>query len=638
MGMPRRNLHRSLYRPVSGQHSASHPRSLSDAAPQLCCRHQHPLPRVRRTRRPRRSLRHRKNSRLPHSALRCQTQKYRPSTRVHAPTAPPHRRRIRTHERPRRNGPHCLQLHRQAESRRSPPQPHRAFHLAPPRCPCRCPAQDALRHHQPRVPPRNRLPPPPPIHPPPLPRSTPRPPTTNPVGTGAPHARVGTGVSPVQPSEARQRVHQQHKVCPVFPRAPVAKLLAFLRAPRALRVSAVKRFLHRPLKQRHRQRQRHHRKYRQINHVWSNRRQPRFLQQQRLESMHRIGKRIHLGNRPQPRRKSLYRIDRSAGKKQQRIQNPKHRPRHQRILDPHHQQKHHRIERRRGQHDHRHQPQHRPRMEYRPHSRQQRSDRRSHHPGHHRLDRPCPIQPKHQLRLCDRSHQIPLVHPACLIVDIQHPPADHHRHEHRQCDRSRQQILHVFDIRIQLHHLQRRLLQQPRRHVRLVQGVRHFSHLVFERRTHEVVAVVHDQRDPRMILLVHHLRVLRRNNHRSLNLPVAYVLPRLHFVVIRNRNKRPRIRPHRVKRFLDPDRLRPMILIHDPHLCVADLSAKRIPQHDQLHQRHHHRHHHQRRRPEKLAHLALDNRHHPVHGRNPGLSGIVNACAFTSSSRNCRPV
>src|SRR5208337_2085177 len=59
--------------------------------------------------------------------------------------------------------------------------------------------------------------------------------------------------------------------------------------------------LQRPLEQRHRQRQRRHRKNRQINHVRNNRHQPRFLQQQRFESMHRIGKRIHFGNRPQPR-------------------------------------------------------------------------------------------------------------------------------------------------------------------------------------------------------------------------------------------------------------------------------------------------------------------------------------------------
>ena len=96
-----------------------------------------------------------------------------------------------------------------------------------------------------------------------------------------------------------------------------------------------------------------------------------------------------------------------------------------------------------------------------------------------------------------------------------------------------------------------------------------------------------------MILLVHHLRILRRNDHGSLNLPVAHVLPRLHFVVIRDRHECPRVRTHRIERFLDTDRLRPMVLIHDAHLGVANLPAKRISQHDQLHQRKNHRHHHQ---------------------------------------------
>ncbi len=230
------------------------------------------------------------------------------------------------------------------------------------------------------------------------------------------------------------------------------------------------------------------------------------------------------------------------------------------------------------------------------------------------------------------------MHPARLIVDIQHPATDHHRHKHRQRDRTRQQILHVLDIRIEFHHLQRRLLQQPRRHVRLIQCVRKVGHFRLKRRTHEIVAVVDDQCDARMVFLVHHLRILRRNNYRSLNLPVAHVLPRLHFVVVGDRDKRSHICPHRIERFLDPDRLCPMVLIHHAHLRVADLAAKRIAQHDQLHQRKDHRREHQRRRPEKLPHLALDNRHHPVHGRNPGLGGITNACAFTSSSRNCLPV
>jgi hypothetical protein len=182
VGVPRRNFIRSLHHPFSGQHSASHPRSVSDAAPQPRCGHQHPLPRLRRTRRSRRSLRHRKNSRLPHSALRCRTQKCRLSTRLHAPIAPTERRGIRTHERPRGNRAHCLQLHCSPKSRSSPPQPYRTLYLAPSRRPCPHPSEAVAPRHQRRLPPVNRLSPPFAISPP-FPPAHPRPSATNHIGT-----------------------------------------------------------------------------------------------------------------------------------------------------------------------------------------------------------------------------------------------------------------------------------------------------------------------------------------------------------------------------------------------------------------------------------------------------------------------
>ncbi len=92
MGMPRGLVLRSLHDSEPGQHSAAHPRSFPDASHQLCRFDQHSLPRLRRARRPRRSLCHRESSRLPHSALRCWTQEDCPSTRRHAPTAPAERR------------------------------------------------------------------------------------------------------------------------------------------------------------------------------------------------------------------------------------------------------------------------------------------------------------------------------------------------------------------------------------------------------------------------------------------------------------------------------------------------------------------------------------------------------------------
>ena len=174
--------------------------------------------------------------------------------------------------------------------------------------------------------------------------------------------------------------------------------------------------------------------------------------------------------------------------------------------------------------------------------------------------------------------------------------------------------------------------------VRLVQSVGERGHAFFERRTHEVVAVVDDQRNPRMILLIDHLRILRRNDHGAIDLSVAHVFPRLHFVVIGNRHKCARRCPHRIERFLDADGLGAMILVYDSHLRVANLSAKRVAQHDQLHQGKDHRHHHQGRGTEELAHLALDNCQRTIHGCIPGRCGMTNEYAFTSSSRNCRPV
>ena len=38
------------------------------------------------------------------------------------------------------------------------------------------------------------------------------------------------------------------------------------------------------------------------------------------------------------------------------------------------------------------------------------------------LDRARPVQPKNQLRLSNRSHQVSLMHPARFVVYIQQPP------------------------------------------------------------------------------------------------------------------------------------------------------------------------------------------------------------------------
>ena len=185
------------------------------------------------------------------------------------------------------------------------------------------------------------------------------------------------------------------------------------------------------------------------------------------------------------------------------------------------------------------------------------------------------------------------MHAPRFVIDIQHTPADHHRHEDGQRDRSRQQILHVFDVGIKLDNLQNRLLQNARLDGRVVERAGDLSKFIFERGAHEVVAVIHHQRNFRLILLVHPPRILRWNNHRTLNLAVAHILQSLLLVVVVNRLKGTHVGAHRIECFMDPDGLRAPVLIHQPQLRVFDFSAEGIAQYQQLHQRKNHRHHHQ---------------------------------------------
>ena len=84
------------------------------------------------------------------------------------------------------------------------------------------------------------------------------------------------------------------------------------------------------------------------------------------------------------------------------------------------------------------------------------------------------------------------MHAARLVVDVEHAAANHHRDEHRQCDRTGQQILHVFDIGVELDNIERRFLQQARLDRGLVKRVGELADFLFNRGTHEVIAVVDD--------------------------------------------------------------------------------------------------------------------------------------------------
>ena len=116
---------------------------------------------------------------------------------------------------------------------------------------------------------------------------------------------------------------------------------------------------------------------------------------------------------------------------------------------------------------------------------------------------------------------------AGLVVDVEHAAADHDRHENGQRDRARQKKFHVFDVGIKLHNLQHGFLQKARLDHGIVQRVGNLGERVLERRAHEIVAVIHHQRDLRPVLLVNPAGILRRNNDGALDLSVAHVFHRL---------------------------------------------------------------------------------------------------------------
>ena len=340
--------------------------------------------------------------------------------------------------------------------------------------------------------------------------------------------------------------------------------------------------------------------------------------------MHRVGEGIDIGDSAKPRRERLNGINCATGKKQQGVQNSEHGARHQRVLDPHHQQEHHSVKRQRGGHHHQENVEHVLRREGGTQSRQQRSQYGDHNARHDRLQRARNIQSGHQFELGDRRHQITFVHPARLIVDVQHAAADHDRDEHGQRDRSGQQIFHVLDVGIQLNRVERNLLHDARGlDIGIIQRRGQFAEFLLQGRAHEVVGVVHHQRNPRMVLLINAARVFRRNNDGAVQLSGAHVFHRLLVAVVRHRKKRLRIGLHCRQRLAHLHRLRTMVLIDNPEPRLFDLAAECVAQHDKLHQGKDHGDQHQRGRAKELAQLALDNCPHPVHGRIPGRSGIT---------------
>src|SRR5580700_576265 len=116
-----------------------------------------------------------------------------------------------------------------------------------------------------------------------------------------------------------------------------------------------------------------------------------------------------------------------------------------------------------------------------------------------------------------------------------------------------------------------------------------------------------------MVFFVHSTRELWRDDYRAFELSVAHIVHRLLFAVVIHRDEGANVGAYGVERLANPQRLRASVLVNNGEPGVANLSAERVAQDDELHQRKNHGRQHQRRRTEELAHFALDNGHHSIH-------------------------
>ena len=186
---------------------------------------------------------------------------------------------------------------------------------------------------------------------------------------------------------------------------------------------------------------------------------------------------------------------------------------------------------------------------------------------------------------------------------------------------------------IQLNCFERDILQDARLDYGSVERVGEFAHFLFERGAHEVVAVVDDECQPRVLLLVDAARELRRNDDGAVDLAVAHVFHRLAVVVVIDRFEGANVGLDGVEGLANLERHGAVVLINYAELGVADFPAEGVAEHDQLDERKHRRHQHQRRGAQELAQFTFDNGPHS-HGLVPGLSGIMKLNAFTCSSRS----
>ena len=215
----------------------------------------------------------------------------------------------------------------------------------------------------------------------------------------------------------------------------------------------------------------------------------------------------------------------------------------------------------------------------------QRANHRNTDARHHRLDGAGEVQSEDQLQPGDGSYQVALVHASCFVVDIEHASADHHRHIHRERDRAGEQILHVLDVRVELDDLERDLLHHLLLNDGSIQGVDQGLHFCFQTAAHGLVAVVDHQADGRRIAGQDAARILRRDDHRSVDFAGAHVFSRLLLIVIGDRGEGADIDGDGVEGLFDFERLRAAIVIDNAHARAANLAAEGVAQDNQLDQR-----------------------------------------------------
>ena len=152
-------------------------------------------------------------------------------------------------------------------------------------------------------------------------------------------------------------------------------------------------------------------------------------------------------------------------------------------------------------------------------------------------------------------------------------------------------------------------------------------HLGFKAAGGELVGVIDDQADAGRILRVDAARVLRGNDDGGVDLAGAHIFAGLHLVGVLDGGEGLDVDGDGVEALADLDGLRAVIVVDDGDVRADDLAAEGVAHDEQLQDRHHQRHDHQRGRAEELAHLALDNGEHSVHGCAPGRGGMVKTAA-----------